>query len=371
MYPARYTTTPDRVHIPQAPLRSRASPPMITTSRYRPMVRRPNPQPKTEHRKLKTSETVLLNDLALTLCQRIDADAARLGVVVHDVPGAGRIIDCGVEARGGLEAGIALAEVCLAGLGHVAMVPGSRELWPGPCVTVRTDQPVRACMASQYAGWPVQVGKYFAMGSGPMRAARGREPLFEKIGHLEKPAHVVGVLEVGTLPTPEVLKYIAEECGVGAGTVTLLVAPTTSIAGTLQIAARSLETALHKMVELGYDIACVVSGFGSAPLPPVASDQVTAIGRTNDAILYGGEVTIWLRDDDAELARLGPKIPSESSPDYGQPFAAVFERYERDFYRIDPLLFSPAAVTLVNLNSGASHTHGRTRPDVLKRSFDG
>jgi methenyltetrahydromethanopterin cyclohydrolase len=82
-------------------------------------------------------------------------------------------------------------------------------------------------------------------------------------------------------------------------------------------------------------------------------------------------VTVWLRDDDAELARLGPKIPSESSSDYGQPFAAVFERYERDFYRIDPLLFSPAAVTLVNLNSGTSHTHGRTRPDVLKRSFDG
>ncbi len=312
-----------------------------------------------------------LNELALSLCRHIAADAERLGVVVHEVPGGGRIIDCGVGAAGGLDAGIALAEVCLAGLGHVAMVPGARELWPGPCVTVRSDHPVRACMASQYAGWPVQVGKYFGMGSGPMRAARGREPLFDKIGHLEKATHVVGVLETGELPTPDVLRQIAEECHVPAGGVTLLVAPTTSIAGTLQIAARSLETALHKMVELGCDITHVVSGFGSAPFPPVASDQVMAIGRTNDAILYGGEVTIWLRDDEAEIARLGPKIPSESSSDYGQPFATVFERYERDFYRIDPLLFSPAAVTLVNLESGKSHTYGRTRPDVLKLSFEG
>ena len=42
-----------------------------------------------------------------------------------------------------------------------------------PLVQVVTDHPVRACLASQYAGWAIKEGKYFAMGSGPMRAAAG------------------------------------------------------------------------------------------------------------------------------------------------------------------------------------------------------
>ena len=86
-------------------------------------------------------------------------------------------------------------------------------------------------------------------------------------------------------------------------------------------------------------------------------------------MLYGGEVTLWVRDTDEELARIGPQIPSSASPDYGEPFADIFERFNHDFYKIDPLLFSPAVVTLVNLASGKAHRFGQLRPDVLERSF--
>ena len=147
--------------------------------------------------------------------------------------------------------------------------------------------------------------------------------------------------------------YLAEACQVFPERLTLLVAPTASQAGGVQIVARSVETALHKLSEIGFDLARVESGFGVAPLPPVAADDLAAIGRTNDAILYGGEVTLWVRGDDGELETLGPRVPSDSSPDHGQPFRAIFERYERDFYRVDPHLFSPAAVTFVNLDTGA------------------
>jgi methenyltetrahydromethanopterin cyclohydrolase len=141
------------------------------------------------------------------------------------------------------------------------------------------------------------------------------------------------------------------------------------LAGTVQVVARSVETALHKMHEIGFDLSCVVSGFGAAPLPPVAHDDMTGIGRTNDAVLYGGEVTLWVRGDDQRLAELGPRIPSSSSSDHGQPFSAIFERYDRDFYKIDPLLFSPAVVSLVNLDTGRLHRFGATSPDVLRQSF--
>lgn len=303
-----------------------------------------------------------LNDRAWRIADEFAIQSEPLRCGVSFLAGC-RIIDCGVKQVGSLEAGKRLAEVCLAGLGNV-------QLAQGPAVVVQTDQPLLACMASQYAGWQLTGEKFFAMGSGPMRAVARREPLFEQLGYREQADRVVGILETGKLPTEEICRKVAEQCGVAPDNVTLLAARTASIAGTVQVVARSVETALHKLHELGYDLQRIVSGFGAAPLPPVAADDLVGIGRTNDAILYGGEVTLWVRDDDARLAEIGPRVPSNASRDYGEPFAAIFERAGRDFYKIDPMLFSPAVVTFNNLATGKSHRFGQLRPDVLRRSFE-
>lgn len=310
-----------------------------------------------------------LNELAWQKCDELAAQAERLNVAVSTAATGTRVIDCGVKATGGLEAGRRLAEICLAGLGDVQIASGRGGEMPWPVVSVRTDQPLLACMASQYAGWQLTGEKFFAMGSGPMRAVACREPLFEQLAVRERADQVVGVLETSKLPTDEVCQKIAEQCGVSPDRVTLLAARTASIAGTVQVVARSVETALHKLHEVGYDLKNVVSGYGAAPLPPVAADDLIGIGRTNDAILYGGEVTLWVKDDDARLAEIGPQVPSSASRDFGEPFAAVFERYGRDFYKIDPLLFSPAVVTFVNLTTGKSHCFGELRPDILAKSI--
>jgi methenyltetrahydromethanopterin cyclohydrolase len=287
---------------------------------------------------------------------------------VQQTAGA-RVLDCGVKAPGGLGAGLGLARVCLAGLAEVSLAPGTLPGVAGPQVQVSSDDPVRACMASQYAGWQVSVGKFFAMGSGPMRAAYGKEELFERIPGRESAPVAVGALETRKLPTEEVVANLAERLKVPADRITLLCAPAASMAGTLQVVARALETALHKLDELKFDLTQVVAGYGTAPLPPVAADEIGAIGRTNDAILYGGQVTLWVRAEEGALAEVGPRVPSSSSADHGAPFAQIFERYNRDFYKIDPLLFSPAVVTFHNLKSGRSHTFGRVEADVLLRSF--
>jgi len=112
-----------------------------------------------------------------------------------------------------------------------------------------------------------------------------------------------------------------------------------------------------------------VSGYGAAPLPPPARNDLAAIGRTNDAVLYGGEVTLWATGDDNTLADAARQLPSSASRDFGEPFAEIFARYEHDFYKIDPLLFSPARVTLQNVETGAVHRAGQVRPDVLRSSF--
>jgi len=313
--------------------------------------------------------SVNLNQRALVQCREFLNRAAELRVRLLKVGDKARVIDCGIEVPGGLEAGRLLAEVCLAGLGQVSIVPGRADVWPGPAVQVFTDQPVAACMASQYAGWEIKGEGFFAMGSGPMRAAANREKLFESIGYSERPEAAVGVLETRALPTAAVVGQLAEACGVKTEDMLLLVAPTASQAGTVQIAARSVETSLHKLFELGFDLDHVESGYGITPLPPVAANDLEGIGRTNDAILYGAEVTLYVRAEDDRLREIGPKVPSNSSPDHGEPFAAIFARAGNDFYKIDPHLFSPAVVRLVNLQTGKTFQFGQTAPDVLARSF--
>lgn len=306
-----------------------------------------------------------MNDRANRVADELERDADRLRVAVSRVGGA-RVIDCGGAVTGSLAAGVLMARACLADLADVQLVPDAS----GPAVQVRTDDPVRACLGSQYAGWQVKADKFFAMGSGPMRAASAREEIFSHIPAKEESAVAVGVLETKRHPTEEVVAGIVEKLPTVVEKLTLLVAPASSIAGTLQVVARSVETALHKLHELKFDVSQVVSGYGVAPLPPVAKDELGAIGRTNDAILYGGRVTLWVRADDEQLEAIGPQVPSSGSKDHGAPFAEIYARYG-DFYRIDPLLFSPAEVTFANLKTGRAFTFGRCEPGLLRKSFFG
>jgi methenyltetrahydromethanopterin cyclohydrolase len=165
------------------------------------------------------------------------------------------------------------------------------------------------------------------------------------------------------------LQHILQETG--ATSLRLAIAPTTSIAGTAQIVARSLETALHKLSELKFELGEILSGSGVAPLPPPATTTVQGIGRTNDAILYGGCVTLWVDSDPAQVAEIGPRIPSSTSTDYGRPFAETFQSANFDFYKIDPHLFSPAQISFINLRDGTKQTFGSLAPEILERSFHG
>jgi methenyltetrahydromethanopterin cyclohydrolase len=225
-------------------------------------------------------------------------------------------------------------------------------------------------MASQYAGWAISVGKYFAMGSGPLRAhARVERELFEKLSYEEEAEDGVLVLETRSLPTDEVVASIAEKARLQPVQLTLVVAPTASLAGGVQISARIIETGLHKIETLGFDVRRVVAATGTAPLPPVAKNDLRAIGRTNDCILYGGQARYTVRAPDAELEKLAEQVPASASRDYGTPFYEIFQRYGGDFYKIDPLLFSPAEVWLTSTETGRTFHAGRLNPEVLEASL--
>jgi methenyltetrahydromethanopterin cyclohydrolase len=257
----------------------------------------------------------------------------------------------------------------MGGLGNVALGPVAigTESWPG--LSVWTDHPMVSCMASQYAGWAISPEGFFAMGSGPLRAhARVEKELFAKLGYAETAEHGVLVLEGRQLPSAAVAEWVSAKAKLPADQLTFLVAPTASLAGGVQIAARVVETAMHKIERLHFDLSKIVSGVGFAPLPPVAKNDLRAIGRTNDCILYGGSVHFTVRASDEELAELAPQVPASASRDYGTPFYDIFQRYNKDFYAIDPLLFSPAEVRLTSTESGRTFHAGQLNQDVLRAS---
>jgi len=304
-----------------------------------------------------------LNDRALGLTERVLSDSTALGVTLSNVSGA-RIIDAGVSSLGGFQAGLAMARVCLADLAEVSIAPGEFYTF----VQTVTDHPVAACLASQYAGWQVKVEKWFGMGSGPMRAAYGKEPLFSTIGLQEQPEQVVGVLEADKLPTDTVIGYLTERLQLKPEKLTLWVAPTGSAAGTIQVVARSVEVSLHKLHELRFDLSIIRHGYGVAPIPPLTKDNFTALGRTNDSILYGGRVELTVDTDDSVIEEFGPKTPSNSSPTFGKPFLDLFAE-AGDFYKMDPLLFAPAEIVFHNRQTGRSFRYGKLAPDIVRRSF--
>ena len=316
-----------------------------------------------------------LNAKAWRIVEEMLAHSRTLAVECHTVAGGVRVVDCGVQAAGSSEAGVWLARAAMAGLGTVEVGTAGMDAWPDcpwPAVRVASDEPLAACLASQYAGWKVTGEGYFAMASGPVRAAIGREDLFDTIGMRERPDIAVGLLESAKLPNADVCLALADEAGVAPAGLVLLVARTASPAGTLQVIARSLETALHKLHDLHFDLRRIRRGSGQAPLAPVPGrDDLAAIGRTNDAILYGGHVVLEVSGDDASLLDVGPRMVSRASSDYGTQFATLFERAGRDFYALDPALFAPALVDLINVDTGRRHRFGEIAAETVRASFTG
>ncbi len=318
-----------------------------------------------------------LNSAATTIA----TDAMRnpaLGIALADGYDEARVLsfsgncESGHGGRGTIAAGLKLAEICMGGLGQISLSPATCADFRFPRVNVSTDHPLLACMAAQYAGWPLAGEGFFAMCSGPARALRGQEKVLQQYGLVHAATdstEAIGVLEANALPSPAVVNDFAKQCSVDAKNVMLCVARTASLPGTIQVVARSVETALHKLHELDFDLSTIKSAFGSAPLPPIAKDDLTALGWTNDAILYGATVNLFVDTTDEAIEKIMGVVSSFASSDFGTPFLDIFNRYDKDFYKIDKLLFSPAQVVVNNWATGRVFQVGEIRNDILRQSY--
>ncbi len=316
-----------------------------------------------------------LNDHVAPWVERLVADAPALRLSVSTDSTGARIVDAGIAAPGSIAAGLLVGEICLGGFGEVRLRSGASDGWP-TWLEVSSSQPVLGCLASQYAGWSLAASKeetggkkFFSLGSGPARALAGKEKLYAELGYQDRAARGVLVLEVDRAPPEVVVRKILRDCRLEPEALTIVLTPTTSAAGTTQVVARVLEVALHKAHELGFRLDHVVDGVATAPLPAPSPDGVEAMGRTNDAILYGGRVHLSVRGSDDTARELAQKLPSRNSRDHGRSFAEIFKEVAYDFYKIDPALFAPAEVWVSNLDSGSTFHGGALEMGLLQRHW--
>ena len=312
-----------------------------------------------------------VNRSALPIVEKIIRNSNELGVLVEKTPEGTTVIDAGIRSRGGYSVGRLLTEVCLGGMGTAnltSLTCGDFEL---PAISVSTDQPATALFGSQYAGWRIKLGKYFAMASGPARAlALKPKEIYDKIDYKDESDFALVVLETTEKPPPEVLSTLAKACKVTLERLYVIVVPTTSMAGSIQVSGRVVEVGLHKLTDVGFNPKDVVSGFGIAPISPVHHKPDKAMGRTNDMILYGGRVYFSvLAEDDEQLRTIVEKVPACTSKDYGRPFAEIFKAVNYDFYKVDPGLFAPASITVNNLKTGSTFNAGLINTEALKLSI--
>jgi methenyltetrahydromethanopterin cyclohydrolase len=313
-----------------------------------------------------------INELAFEVFEEMLDYEDELRLDVHELDNGTVVVDAGVKARGGIGAGVYLSRLCMADLADIQLSPCeiAGVLLPG--VQVATDNPAVSCMASQCAMWQIKAEKFFAMGSGPARVlARKTRDLYEKIGFEESSDVGVIVLESSKLPDARVSSLIAEKCEIDPADLRIAVAPTDSVAGLVQVSARVVETGLHKLFTMGFDINTIKSGFGRAPISPIVGDATMCMGSSNDAIIYGGETYYTLNYENLEeLQQYLKGMPSSASRDYGAPFYKTFKAAGFDFFKVDHNVFAPAKVVMNEVKSRRTFVCGRVNTDVLAESFN-
>jgi methenyltetrahydromethanopterin cyclohydrolase len=319
-----------------------------------------------------------VNKLTQPLVKQLVDSTDKLRLGVEKLDNGCTIVDAGIKVPGGIEAGRIIAEICLGGMGTVTIIHSSYTAhWP-LSVNVHTDNPVLSCLGSQYAGWSLSHEKYYALGSGPARAMATKvkngqqepvEELYKELGYQDEADATVLVIENDALPPIQIVEKVATACKVDPSRLTIIITPTSSLAGGIQVVARVLEVALHKAHALHFPLENIIDGSGCAPLCPPHPKFVKAMGRTNDAILFAGQVHLFVNGSDEAAKKLAKELPSSTSKDYGKPFADIFKQYEYDFFKIDPMLFSPASIIVTAIDSGKSFRAGKLDNDLLDQSF--
>ena len=316
-------------------------------------------------------KTLSVNRLGWKLLEKLCENPDFYGVKVQKAGSGTTIVDAGVKAKGGLQAGRIITEICMGGCGKARITSRKYGQFELLSVFVHTDHPAIATLGSQYAGWQISEEGYFAIGSGPARAlALKPKEIYREIGYRDDFNKAIVVLETEKFPPATLLERLVSDCKILHENLVVILTPTTSVAGAVQVSGRIVETGIHKLRKLGLSPNAILHAWGCAPIPPIHPKFADAMARANDAILYGGTAYYIVEyEDEEELKKIVKDAPSNASKDYGKPFIEIFKEANYDFYKIDPNLFAPAIVVVNNMKTGATFQSGKVNAEALAKSF--
>lgn len=314
-----------------------------------------------------------LNEAAMEIISPILDDPTRYGALITKSSGGATIVDMGIEADGswlGAKMYVEAAHGGMAELTYGRMRIKDLDL---PSANVMIDNPMLSVIGCEAGAWSLGEGEYAPVASGPVRAKARVDRWAQRVDYEDPSDYVLMQMQTRRMPDDETLEFVAESCGIPMANLTVIVAPSASLVGSVQVGSRAFEQCVISLARnSSFDISTIVYGYGSAPVAPVIKDEVLAMGRINDALVYGGSGGMWLRHrDDEEVRRAAEGLPFsvQAGDDYGKGYAEIYAAYGHSLFDIPARLDSPAKIMMSNMLTGSVFTAGAIDEDAIYRSF--
>jgi methenyltetrahydromethanopterin cyclohydrolase len=275
-----------------------------------------------------------VNKLGYEIVKEMIRDCDRLNIAVNELKNGTTVLDCGVNAPGGYKAGEYASKLRMGGLAEVQITNVTYGDTSLPTAVVYTDFPsmIGLCTYVWYGIVPQPFdtkAEFSAWISGPGRVlARAPQKVFDKIDYEDNSDVAVLVVQSRKLPDEKVANYLAEKCKVSPKNLYLVVTPTESVAGSVQVVAVSgLEDTFWRLTEFfGIPYARIKHALGSTPIPPIHPRvyEVPCI-TSDDAIRYGGIVHYWIESVEGEdLEAIVKSMVIENYPvNYGKSYYQI------------------------------------------------
>jgi methenyltetrahydromethanopterin cyclohydrolase len=319
------------------------------------------------------------NKSALKLVNKLIDDAESFAVTVEKFDCGATIVDAGLTARGGFQAGEIVTEICQCGYGKARIMPIQYDAVVFPSVFVANDNPAQSILGSQFAGWHVQLEGFSANGSGPGRAlAKDPSDSFHTFLCGEESNVAVLLLETEQKPQEDVVLQIAKKCGISPENLFLIVYSVASITGSIQACARVVEAGLLRLVQVGLDPLFVRHAWGYAPVVAFISCADEVKERIRASILSGGVASYTVDFDDGRLQTMVSQAHGSALKMFQEAkklavqnplYKDLLKDAEIGVTEIEPNVVAPALVTINSLKTGRSFSAGKIDFEALKRAL--
>ncbi len=283
------------------------------------------------------------------------------------------VIDCGVNEKGSWEAGRLFTNILFGGINKVeyGIFPYKVDDIHYRSILVSSDFVVVQQAGCNISGWELKKGVFAPILAGPGRCvARKKNDWFSKYSDYKDDHYeAIITIESSKMITENEVCDLVEAIGLPAKNIYVLIASSGSLVCSIQVAGRIIEQTLHRLKDEGFDLDYIVEAHGFALIPPVVKDDLLAMGRLNDVLIYGGQATFTVNCDDIEIEKIIDKIPSSSSKSYGKPFKEIYEKNGCNFFNVPMNLYSPAQVVIINERTGSIFNRGKINVELLEKSF--